>query len=73
MLKSKSVVDWKKRIPRRVPFVEFLPNELLVLILQHLGAKDMGRLSKVCRAFNDVVHDNIISKIKMICILEVER
>ena len=57
-------MDWRKRIPKRVAFVNLLPNELLVLILSNCGAKDLGRLAKVCRAFNEIIHhDNIISKI----------
>jgi len=60
MLKNKSAVDWKKRIPKRVPFVDILPNELLVHILRNCGAKDLGKLSKVCRAFNDFIRDDII-------------
>jgi hypothetical protein len=62
MIRGNSSMDWKKRIPKRVPFVDILPNELLLLILRNCGARDIGRLSKVCRAFNEFIHDNIISK-----------
>jgi F-box-like len=52
---------WRKRIPRRVSFVDILPNELLVQIFNSCGAQDIGRLAKVCTRLHEVVQDSIIS------------
>lgn len=63
-------VDWRKRIPKRVPFHSILPNELVILILRYCGARDIGKLARVCWAFNNVAQDNIISNIYCIFLEE---
>lgn len=53
--------DWRRRIPRRVSFVDCLPNELLVQILRDMKARDIGHLAMVCMRLYEVTQDKIIS------------